>query len=73
MKSNLKNIKTKPFPKLMQIGTDSPNNGAVVLFKHNGIGTVVHGAGKHRLGDDSEDWYMGGFKDFDGTVELSND
>jgi hypothetical protein len=59
------------YPCLMT-GTRS---GVVILFHAEGKGVVVHnkGTGGSSEGYYSEDWYMGSFTPFDGTVTLEND
>lgn len=57
------------YPKLMQ-----SKDEMIVLFTEENEGTVLH-QGKdcyHELGRFSETWAMEGFKDFYGTLELTN-
>lgn len=58
----------KKYPKLMI------SSNAVVLFESHGKGVAVHQItdGSHFVGHITNSWVMENFKDFNGTIELSN-
>ena len=61
---------SKPFPKLM-IGEFH-----IVLFSSPNVGTCINSinpASPHRPGYHSYEWNSTAFKDFEGSVTLSND
>lgn len=60
-------VKEKGFPKLMISGC-----GTVVLFTSNTYGSQVSNDDGF-IGTYSSGWNMSAFKDFNGTVTLSND
>jgi len=67
---------TKPFPKLM-IDEDGDVFFMVherkVIGEHLGQGVLIHSVSPFaRVGAYSESWCLSTFKDFEGTVELSN-
>jgi len=67
---------TKPFPKLM-IDEDGDVFFMVlerkVIGEHLGQGVLIHSVSSFaRVGAYSDVWDLSLFKDFDGTVELSN-
>lgn len=71
MKSEVKTptrAKEKDFPKLM-----ISKNGTVVLFSKSCVGIAVNTTSNYDIGYLSEEWFMGNFTDFTGTVTLSND
>lgn len=58
-----------PYPKLMV----ATHDGEIVLFLHNRVGVVVGNPNPwHMIGYYSDEWFMHCFKDFHGTVTLSN-
>jgi hypothetical protein len=73
MKSKIVKVESKKvlnFPKLM-ILTDMSR---IVLFSQEGIGLVVWDkCFKKTIGDYSNNWAMRVFRDFEGTVKLSNE
>lgn len=59
----------KPYPKLM-VGS----SGRIVLFTSEGVGTALNNAGAwEQAGYFSKHWTKGKFKDFEGSITLSND
>jgi len=56
-----------PFPKLM-ISED----GLIVLFTKPGLGIVLHEGGLNSFGEYDNRWGMNYFRDYDGTLTLSN-
>ena len=78
MKSRIEieQVPVKPFPKLM-VEKPEAGTGAVVLFTAPKVGTVVY-AGyddeepPYETGEHGTSWIMDCFKDFEGTVILSN-
>lgn len=72
MKGTIKGeSKNRDFPKLMK-GSDD----MVALMTKDGCGVVVITGDLddyYKVGDYSEEWAMKCFKDFNGTIELSND
>jgi hypothetical protein len=73
MKSQIVELRSKKvlgFPKLMQ-GTITD---VVVLFYEKSKGQVVNGeCSDIHLGDNYIEWNMSNFKDFNGTIKLSNE
>ena len=67
MKSIARETDKNEYPKLM-----TANQGVVVLFTSESIGTVVHPGELDYLGDYSDVWDMSVFKEFKGEVVLSN-
>lgn len=68
MKAIVNEIKKSEYPKLMISGDD------IVLFVKLEEGTLVSSIGRPEdVGEYSESWDMVVFKDFKGTVTLSND
>lgn len=67
--SELKVIEPKPFPKLMEA-----ENGTIVLFqsKENGV-CVCQKIDSLFVGEYHNCWDMGVFRDYNGSVTLSND
>lgn len=69
--------KVYSFPKLMIV--EDSNGGAIILMTEvgasQGKGTVVHTFGqcRHKIGTFLCSWVMSEFRDYHGTVELSND
>lgn len=63
----------KPYPKLMI----SKERKLIVLFHRPSVGTVLTDDGSslahYREGFYTDDWIMSQFKDFHGTVELTQD
>ena len=58
------------YPKLMQ----GKQSGVIVFFSDSEKGQVVNGfSGGFQLGDYDNGWNMDSFKDFNGTIELSNE
>lgn len=63
-----KSVVAMPFPKLMKA-----KSGAIVLFRRPQCGTVIEpGSSPSNTGQYYDDWYMDDFKDFHGTLRLSN-
>lgn len=61
--------KKKEYPKLMVDGNEN-----IVLFTSSDEGTLISSKGcPEDVGHYSELWVMSEFKDFNGTVTLSND
>lgn len=61
---------TSEYPKLMI----NEYEEIIVLMINDEIGTVIHSNDDSwKIGDYEESWEMDGFKDFYGTIELSND
>jgi len=57
------------FPKLMI----SKNDESIVLFTRDRVGTVVFNIfGGYFIGEHKTDWNITTFKDFEGSVSLSN-
>lgn len=66
---NKEENKELPFPKLMI----SKDTGMVVSFEKSGRGSVVNkGSCTWCIGHISDAWFMPGFKDFHGSITLSN-
>jgi hypothetical protein len=68
MNSKINNGTKLEFPKLMK----SKTTELVVLFKSEGIGTVVHPGIGWRLGEYCKDFDDRTFQEFTGEVVLSN-
>ena len=70
MKSRIEieQVPVKPFPKLMKCTTDN----TVIFFSDHGVGIVVYAENQDCIGEDSDEWIMDGFVDFDGQIVLSN-
>jgi Na+-transporting NADH:ubiquinone oxidoreductase subunit NqrF len=63
-------VKEKGFPKLMI----TPHTGTIVLFFETENGIVLNrGCGNKSFCQQSKIFIMSHFKDFDGTLTLSND
>lgn len=60
-------MSTVAYPKLMKA-----DNGDVVLFNRESVGTVVKSK-YYPIGFCCVLWNMGLFKDYNGTIELSNE
>lgn len=58
--------KGEDYPKLMR------SNSTIVLFESSHAGCVV-ASDVHTIGHYSEDWAMGAFEDFHGSVMLTNE
>jgi hypothetical protein len=73
MKSQIVEVGSKKvldFPKLMQ----GKMSGVIVLFNQVKVGQVVCGeCCGHKIGDYANEWCMSKFKDFNGTIKLSNE
>lgn len=67
--NNTSDIQSKSFPKLMA------SSAHIVLFKSKRDGVVVARLknASYYIGDHRDDWIEDSFKDFDGSVTLSND
>lgn len=59
-----------PYPKLRVVRKGCRNSGAVILFTDATTGTVVKGAGVHKIGHHSEHWASEDFEDYYGKVTL---
>ena len=61
--------KELPFPKLM-IAED----GEIVLFSEEKVGVIVNTKinSFYQIGEYSDDWHMNSFKDFYGSITMSN-
>jgi hypothetical protein len=75
MKSTIKNHKTKPTKiKYPWLGQGKYDSGLVVFFLRAGSGVVVGSANASwNLGDDSNDWAMDAFEQFEGKITLENE
>lgn len=65
-------VEEKEFPKLM-----IHKDGTIILFTSINIGTLLYNGGipksPYTVGIFKRDWIMYDFRDFNGTVTLSND
>ena len=61
-------LKTIPFPKLMK-----SDNGRIVLFSSPKVGTLVSSSHYETVGYYSNNWDEECFKDYGGTIELTNE
>lgn len=68
VEKNVEQVRGIDYPKLM-IGSSN----AIVLFVDDNKGTVVKSGGGFSVGRYSETWNMNAFKDYTGTLELSNE
>ena len=59
-------VKERPFPKLMK-GT---MENELILMTKSGTGMAISGC---RVGYRSDCWHMASFKDFEGSITLSNE
>ena len=73
MKSQIVGVESKkvlPFPKLMK----SIDTNVIVLFYKPKEGQIVNGESYgHKVGFFLNEWNMTYFKDFNGTINLSNE
>jgi len=60
------------YPKLMG-AINNPWKGSIFYFTAPGCGICLMDTGIEGTGGFSEDWCMGEFKDFTGSITLSND
>tara|TARA_R110000782_G_scaffold50541_1_gene109497 strand:+ start:373 stop:624 length:252 start_codon:yes stop_codon:yes gene_type:complete len=63
----------RPFPKLMILNDNSEQNDKlIVLFKNEGIGTVLTNTQDWSIGDRDTKFAMNRFEDFHGSIQLEN-
>ena len=65
VKVNAKAERQNDFPKLMK-----SDNGLIVLFSNHGVGMVVSPNEVHGCGKWTDDWCMGVFAEFEGSITL---